>query len=1051
MNDTFNRSVGDRGGSVIRARTIGAMEIEIQGRRLPARSGLTFALATYLCVRAGERISRDHLRELLWPDSDEERGRHSLRQLLYRLRTAGFNPSEDGDDVYLETTAVDCDAHAILDARWPDGDTWGLEGTNAQFLPRLTRDLSEPFRLWVDSTRARIGTQIARRAVKQIERARQEGRWSDIHYWAEVVLNADPLNEEATLAKAESFAMLGAKATALELLDQYLSDLGPRTSQLALPTSVLRRRISERRADWTLRRPGESSLVGRESLMSRLTQLLSDAAGGDGRSALLIGPAGVGKSRLAAETRAVAELRGFRTVDIFSSATTSSRPFGLAVALAHALRELPGAAGSAPQALATARRLTQSDHEPANGLFSAGDLSVGHLQWTLVELLGAVSSESRLLLTVEDIHHVDPGSISLLTSLAGAARGMRVAMILTSRPDSAIAASSGELAPGIIRIIVPPLSDEAAAALSESVATSLTLRTSLEGTKAIVRAAGGNPLFLRELTATNGARHTPGSLPQSLSSLIETRLSQLSQLQLRLLRIATLLGPHVTLRRIRALFHTDSTGSPLDTTLEQLESHGIITGSATGTLVVHECWMTCISAGMSLAVKGALSLECAEALLQHREDSDAAELMWRAAELFVASGSASDARRCLNTAGEVLLTRGLARQAVAAFLRALTLSQDDSVRAQQLVVLARAQSLTGDHVAATASASEAVALCAVLRPAQPTVRVQALATLVDSLWRHEAPHESSLAELATAVTLPHVTNPDRHYACLVGIRVVYNAAASPLGVHFDRIIAESSASFGPTLPGELGRLVHASETATEPTIRERCAAVAALTTDDQPTHLRARSLRYRASALRFIGDTCEAGTLGRSAYEMSLRAGEPDEAHTSALFLAYMALDWGDLGTAREWIDASRELLTGIPPTFQHRESLHARARLSLQEGRFGECYSLYEPAMDTARNDTMLRRQVVDCACIALAASHLKHDDVAEEMLGYVRRALAEDRPGSQLDFVAEILLRTLRRQMKEAELRSVADEYLARRNVHFRRPMPAGFVELRRVIGSA
>lgn len=64
-----------------------------------------------------------------------------------------------------------------------------------------------------------------------------------------------------------------------------------------------------------------STLIGRSAPLATLDDLLTQAAAGHGHVALIVGEAGIGKSRLVTETCATATQRGFTTLrgDCFES------------------------------------------------------------------------------------------------------------------------------------------------------------------------------------------------------------------------------------------------------------------------------------------------------------------------------------------------------------------------------------------------------------------------------------------------------------------------------------------------------------------------------------------------------------------------------------------------------------------------------------------------------------------------------------------------------------------------------------------------------------
>lgn len=87
--------------SQLRIRTLGGLDVEVDGRPLstpvPARGRMLLA---YVAV-VGGRADRSRLAGLLWSDVPEASARQSLRFVLTRLRRAVEHVQADRKDVWL--------------------------------------------------------------------------------------------------------------------------------------------------------------------------------------------------------------------------------------------------------------------------------------------------------------------------------------------------------------------------------------------------------------------------------------------------------------------------------------------------------------------------------------------------------------------------------------------------------------------------------------------------------------------------------------------------------------------------------------------------------------------------------------------------------------------------------------------------------------------------------------------------------------------------------------------------------------------------------------
>ena len=70
----------------VRLRALGQCLIEVGEARIGPEADRLFGTLLYLTMERGTRLPRQSLVDLIWPESEPERGRHSFRQVLYRLR-----------------------------------------------------------------------------------------------------------------------------------------------------------------------------------------------------------------------------------------------------------------------------------------------------------------------------------------------------------------------------------------------------------------------------------------------------------------------------------------------------------------------------------------------------------------------------------------------------------------------------------------------------------------------------------------------------------------------------------------------------------------------------------------------------------------------------------------------------------------------------------------------------------------------------------------------------------------------------------------------------
>lgn len=283
---------------------------------LPAKS---LALVIYLAMTV-KRARREVLADMFWGDTGEDGARANLRLALSKLRQTLPGVLEaDGDSVGLAAAALlDVDALQLLHTV----DTLLQQPLAAQeaamaryrgsFLQDFTLRDCAGFEDWVTAERQRIDrravvllrelVQGARRAAKPAQEVRYLGQWARIEPW----------NEEAQLPLIKLLAQAGSTAAALDSFEQcrlaLAEELGARPSvALALLAEQVRRgELGLQRAPATVTSANAAVAVapaasppmpmyGRDADL----RLVSERVVGGDRLVTLLGPAGVGKSRLA--------------------------------------------------------------------------------------------------------------------------------------------------------------------------------------------------------------------------------------------------------------------------------------------------------------------------------------------------------------------------------------------------------------------------------------------------------------------------------------------------------------------------------------------------------------------------------------------------------------------------------------------------------------------------------------------------------------------------------------------------------------------------------
>jgi len=193
---------------------------------------------------------------------------------------------------------------------------------------------------------------------------------------------------------------------------------------------------------------------GRASELNMLGLLWSEAERGEGKVVLVVGEAGIGKSRLVEHLVEAHLPAGSRVVHLGASAFDEDTPFRPLIDHVRAIAGLTGAE-TAGDALAKIDAVLLGDGAPRHhaaailaGLVGVpvDDPGLARLRphelraqtiAALVEQLLLLAERHPVCVVVEDLHWMDPTSREVLDNLMQRLHGQRILMLLTVRPSAA--------------------------------------------------------------------------------------------------------------------------------------------------------------------------------------------------------------------------------------------------------------------------------------------------------------------------------------------------------------------------------------------------------------------------------------------------------------------------------------------------------------------------------------------------------------------------------------------------------------------------------------
>lgn len=307
----------------------------------------------------------------------------------------------------------------------------------------------------------------------------------------------------------------------------------------------------------------ETSLVGRHWEMSAVEGLLDRAIDGYGAVVSVVGPAGIGKSRLAREVAAMAARRGVNVFTAVCESHASQVPFQVITRLLRAATGVDGLDAPAARALVEAQ-FAAADSEDVllfedllgvrdpDAELPQIDPDARRRRLTALVNTATLANTTPAVYVVEDAHWIDEVSESMLAEFLTVVPQTPLLTLITYRPEYRGALTQ---VPGAQTIALAPLRGPETGALVGQLLGGDPSVFALGAT--IAERAAGTPFFaeeiVRELAERGVLQGNPGayvstaqaaevSVPATLQAAIAARIDRLDPRAKRTLSAASVVG-----------------------------------------------------------------------------------------------------------------------------------------------------------------------------------------------------------------------------------------------------------------------------------------------------------------------------------------------------------------------------------------------------------------------------------------------------------------------------------------------------------------------------
>lgn len=532
---------------------LGGLRLRFNGNdvRFAARPKVA-PLFAYLLLNGDRPAARDSVAFALWPDDSEASARTNLRRHLQYLRDALPKTGVPWLLSDAKTVCWNWAAPTRVDAVEFErcaGDPKGLREAVDRYGELLPGCADE----WIVRVRERLRIAYVSALWGLATDSRGRGDLPLAAEYLERILSDDPWREDALRALMAVRSSSGDRSSALQLCAQFERRLNTDMGVALMRDTIALRRAIESgeplptvptRQPQGAETPALLPFRGRDGALGRLGDAWKVTSSHGGGSALVLGEAGIGKSRLASEFALNVERRGAK---VFWGTTSSPERYPYQ-AVTEALRS--ALAFVEPLELTKRDRFMLSHVlprvAPGGEVGEPAESERAELFDVVAALFARAAQRGPSLIVFEDVHRAGRATVDLLEHLFAVSHTQPTLFLATARDaDVDTDATTARLRrfdakrkPLVVALDRLAISDAIA------IATHALPHGDAQTVERIATMSRGHPLFLTELVyaAEEAGGAAPAALPARLRDAIADRIARLSREARLLLQVVAVIG-----------------------------------------------------------------------------------------------------------------------------------------------------------------------------------------------------------------------------------------------------------------------------------------------------------------------------------------------------------------------------------------------------------------------------------------------------------------------------------------------------------------------------